>query len=141
MRTDTLGNWPEQLQPVVLASNTHLKLATGYTPFYLMFRRERDAEKLLKLAKHANDTGPADPQPLTEANNDIITNKDVIADGADSGKKTDKDDPYMFVNNTSEWAHDQLNERKESIVIAKKRIEKDQLRQKNIYDKKVKLNR
>ena len=124
MRTDILGSWPEQLQPAVLASNTHLKLVTGYTPFYLMFGRESDAENLLKLAKHASDTGPADSQPLTEANNRIITSKDVIADGADSGEQTDKDDRYMFVNNTSEWANDQMNERKESIVIAKKRIER-----------------
>ena len=46
----------------------------------------------------------------------------------------------MFVNNTSEWAYDEMNQRKESIIIVKKRIEKEQLRQKNIYDKKVKLN-
>ena len=78
---------------------------------------------------------------MTEANSHIITYKDVIADGADSGEQTDKVDPYMFVNNTSEWAHDQMNETKDSIVIAKKRIEKEQLRQKNIYDKRVKLNR
>ena len=34
----------------------------------------------------------------------------------------------------------EMNQRKESIIIVKKRIEKEQLRQKNIYDKKVKLN-
>ena len=56
MWTDTFGNCPEQLQPAVLASNTHLQLATGYTPFYLMFGRESGAGNLLKLAQHTNDT-------------------------------------------------------------------------------------
>ena len=138
MRTDTLGNWPEQLQPAVLASNTTLKVATGFTPFYLMFGRESDVDNLLKLAKHSKYIETNCDTDTQEAETSIDT---TTQDGANSREQTAQEDPYKLVSDPNEWVYDHKNERRDTVEIAKKRIEKEQFRQKSIYDKKVKMNR
>ena len=140
MRSDTLGDWTDQLQPAVLAANTMLKLSTGFTPFYLMFGRKCDIDNLLKLAKYRDVTGAKIPETLTQPS-DSSKLTITIEEKSGTQQDTTTEDPFSFVSDPDEWIQDQINERKENLLLAKTHIQKEQTRQKIIYDKKVKSNR
>ena len=103
--------WPSKLQAAVLAANTCWKRSTNFTPSFLMYGREANSAHLLELLPFSDDRDD-DPQICS-----------------DSG------------NRDNDWIAPLMDNRAESIIQAHDNIQFEQVKQKCVFDKKVKKNR
>ena len=103
--------WPSKLQAAVLAANTCWKRSTNFTPFFFMYGREGNSAHLLEHLPFSDD-GDDDPQICS-----------------DSG------------NQDNDWIAPLMDNRAESITQAYDNIQFEQVKQKCVFDKKVKKNR
>ena len=116
------SEWPQKLQPALLAANTCWKRSTGYTPFYLMYGRNANAVHLFKY--HGLDF-----HNDSQAENDSLDT--MIVDTT----------PHGSPNGSAECLESIDEERVKSREQAQNNILLEQLSQKGIFDKKVTKNR
>ena len=126
MVKETGEEWPSKLQAVVLAANTCWKRSTDYSPFYLMYGREANC---IELFSHTNIR--VEIEDIDDLNNmQILTNPD---EGADTFSHDSE--------NPDEWICPLMEARSISRTNAHANILKEQLKQKHVFDSKVKKNR
>ena len=123
MRADSEGEWPSKLQSAVFAANTKVKKATGFTPFKLMFGRDTQSENLLNMTKSDSD--------------DINIWEDTSVDEYQNQSEQVVTFDKMSEGETQEWNCENIERQKSAdLDLAKKNIEKEQLRQKRIMIEK-----
>ena len=129
MRAESEGEWPSKLQPAVFAANTKVKKATGFTPSKLMFGRDTQSENLLNMTK--SDSDDINIWEDTKSVDDYQNQSEQIVTFV-----------KMSEGETKEWNCENIERQKSAdLDLAKKNIEKEQLRQNRIYDRKVIHNR
>ena len=117
MMFESGSEWPQKLQPALLAANTSRKRSTGYTPFYLMYGRNANALHLFKY--HG-------------------LNFEVFISENDSDKL---DTTNLSPHDSPEFFEPLQEERIISREQAQETILSEQICQKGIFDKKVNKNR
>ena len=103
--------WPSKLQAAVLAANTCWKKSTKFTPFFLMYGREANSAHLLEHLPFSDDED--DDSPICP----------------DLG------------NQENDWINPLMETRAESKIQALDNIQFEQVKQKCVFDNKVKKNR
>ena len=105
------AEWPSKLQSAVLAANTCWKKSTKFTPFFLMYGREANSAHLIE---HLPFSDYGDDDSL------------ICPD---------------FVNQENDWITPLMDTRAESKKQAHDNIQFEQVKQKCVFDNKVKKNR
>ncbi|KAI6655724.1 hypothetical protein LOD99_1866 [Oopsacas minuta] len=123
MCIESRGEWPSKLQSAIFPVNTQLKQATSFTAFKLIFGRDVQPEYLLNLTKFQyNAINILEDDEEKELNN------------------TEKIDRFDEIGNIQNQFHeridDNLNQRKSNLDMARRSIEKEQLRLKKYLIKK-----